>query len=474
MVKINPVILIGGAGTRLWPMSRQNFPKQFNKFFGAHSLFQQTLLRLTDITPLEKIYLIVGENNYFICLDQLRELGVNNVEIIVEPVGKNTLPAIAVAAHHIQASQQNLMLVLPSDHLIRDNEKFLRTIDNSIQEAMHKLILFGVTPTEPVTGYGYIQTKMSETPPFKVEKFLEKPDCERAKVLIKQSNCYWNSGMFFFSTDTILREIEHHTPVINQLAKKALQNAVYQGNTCSLNKEAFASMPTVSVDIGIMEKTQNAYLYPLQSDWSDLGDWNSVCNSEILDADGNASVGQVVSLSTKNSYLRSSDKLLATIGVENLIVVASKDCVLVAEKNHAQSVKNLVDILKTTEFSEQTHNDAKVHRPWGSYESVVTMKNFQVKHIIVNPNGKLSLQMHHHRSEHWIVVNGIANVVCGDHAYQVHKNESTYIPKHTKHRLMNLQSTSLHLIEVQVGDYLSEDDIIRFDDVYGRTVNCVV
>lgn len=469
--KINPVILIGGSGTRLWPLSRSNYPKQFNKFSSEHSLFQQTLLRLNNIQNLGRIYLVVGQSNYFHCLDQLNELGIHNAEIIVEPVGHNTAPAVAVAAHHIQQKEntdENLMLVLPSDHQIKSTEKFAEAVKQAIAVAQDKIILFGVKPTEPSTGYGYIQAEDTNLLPAKVEKFLEKPDFDRAKVLITQSNCYWNSGMFFFSVKTILKEFKLHAPVIDELAKLSLSSGIHQGDACHLNSDAFSKMPTTPIDIAIMEKTDNAFVFPLESNWSDLGDWDAVYKNEIADDYGNVIVGDVISLSTTNSYLNSSKKLLTTIGVDNLVVVSTKDSVLVADKSKVQDVKMLVSQLKSTEYVESTKNTEKVYRPWGSYESLINFGNFQVKHIIVRPGGKLSLQMHYHRSEHWIVVKGIADVVCGDKSFQVRENESTYISKEMIHRLTNTQDIPLHLIEVQVGNYLGEDDIVRFEDVYGR------
>lgn len=469
-VKINPVILIGGSGTRLWPMSRVNYPKQFNKFLGEHSLFQQTLLRLSAIQNSGKIILVVGESNYFLCLDQLRELSLDTVDIIVEPVGRNTAPAVAVAAEFIakQYGDNNLMLVLPSDHQIKDTEHFIQTVHDAMIKASEKLVLFGVIPNAPATGYGYIQAENSEKP-AKVAQFLEKPSLGNAEILITKPNCFWNSGMFFFSVKAILHEMQMHAPEIDGLAKAALSKAIFQANTCYLHRDSFSAMPNIPLDIAIMEKTNNAYVFPLQSDWSDLGDWNAVYQTEKADEHGNVAIGNVLSLSTKNSYLHSNHKLLTTIGIDNLVVVSAKDSVLIADKNKVQDVKALVDLLKSGQYAEHAHNDLKVHRPWGSYESVINMDNFQVKHIVVKAGGTLSLQLHHHRSEHWIVVKGIANVICGEKSYQVHENQSTYIPKETKHRLVNLQATPLHIIEVQVGNYLGEDDIVRYDDVYGRT-----
>ncbi len=475
---INPVILIGGSGTRLWPLSRVNYPKQFIKFSGAYSLFQLTLLRLNNIENINQIYLVVGENNYFLCLEQLRELNLKNIEMLIEPVGRNTAPAIAVAAEAIKkkSGDAQLMLVLPSDHQIKDTEKFAESINQAVEFAKDKIILFGIKPIEPSTAYGYIQTENkinnktgNKTIPLKVEKFLEKPDLEKAKILISKQNCFWNSGMFFFSVDVIVNAIEKHAPEINELAKNSLDKAIKEGCATYLNKTIFSKMPNIAIDIAVMEKTDNAFVFKLKSDWSDLGDWNSVSKNEAYDINGNVNIGNILTINTKNSYLNSPNKLLATIGVDNLVVVTTRDSVLVANKNQTQDVKTLVNLLKNSNFSECIENDLKVFRPWGSYENVVDLDNFKVKHIIVKPGGKLSLQMHHQRSEHWIVVKGIADVVCGEKNYEVYKNESTYIPKKTKHRLMNLQETPLHLIEVQVGDYLKEDDIIRFDDIYGRS-----
>jgi len=467
--KVNPVILIGGSGTRLWPLSRVNFPKQFNKFSGEYSLFQQTLLRLNTLENIGKIILVVGESNYFLCLDQLSELSMENVDILVEPTGRNTAPAVAVAAKYVRDhfDENNLMLVLPSDHQIKNTEKFIETIHDAMTKASEKLVLFGVKPNAPATGYGYIQA-VSSAKPAKVEQFLEKPSLENANLFIQKPNCFWNSGMFFFSAKTILREMQLHAPEIDRLADIALANSTHLGNTCHLNRKAFSDMPNIPLDIAIMEKTNNAYVFPLLSDWSDLGDWNAIYESELADENGNVAIGNVLSLTTTNSYLHSNNKLLTTIGVDNLVVVSAKDSVLIADKSKVQDVKALVDLLKSGEHAERAQNDLKVFRPWGSYESVINMDNFQVKHIVVKPGGTLSLQLHHHRSEHWIVVKGIAEVVCGEKSYQVHENQSTYIPKETKHRLVNLQTTPLHLIEVQVGDYLGEDDIVRYDDVYGR------
>lgn len=466
---IHPVILIGGSGTRLWPMSRANYPKQFNKFLGKHSLFQNTVLRLQSLKNIGKMILVVSESNYFLCLDQLSEISIDNVDIIVEPTGRNTAPAVAVVAEHVQRqySEQDLMLVLPSDHHIKDTDQFIATVQEAVLGAVGKLVLFGVKPTAPVTGYGYIQAE-SSAKPAKVSQFLEKPNRENAEKLIQRENCFWNSGMFFFSAQTILSEMQLHAPDIKSLAEKTITESTHQGSTFHLPRDHFSMMPNLPLDIAVMEKTQNAYVYPLQSDWTDLGDWNAVYETENADAEGNVKIGQVLSLDTTNSYLHSHDKLLTTIGVDNIVVVSAKDSVLIADKNKVQDVKALVDLLKAGQFAERAHNDLIVHRPWGSYESVINMDNFQVKHIIVKPGGKLSLQLHHHRSEHWIVVKGIAEVVCGEETFNVRENESTYIPKETKHRLINHQKTPLHLIEVQVGDYLGEDDIVRFDDVYGR------
>jgi mannose-1-phosphate guanylyltransferase/mannose-6-phosphate isomerase len=470
MRKINPVILVGGTGTRLWPLSRANYPKQFAHIDGQYSLFQQTLLRIKSLEQLNKIYLIVNESTYFLCLDQLRDLDFHNVEIIVEPVSRNTAPAVAAAAMIMTACEQQdeLMLVLASDHKIMDTEGFLNTVHQAAKNINDELVLFGIKPYEPSTAYGYIQSESKATTPVKVKSFFEKPSMDNAKILMADPNCYWNSGMFLFSAKRFLNQLTIHAPEIARTALLSVENVILKDNTRCLNYDAFSQMPNIAIDVAVMEKTDAAYVLELQSDWSDLGDWDAMHKSTQSDSSGNVSIGNVLSLDTSNSYLHSTDKLLATIGIHNLVVVASKDSVLIADKTKAQDVKTLVNTLKTTGYADYLMNDLKVHRPWGTYECIMMTPNFQVKHIVVKPGGKLSLQLHQHRSEHWVVVKGIADVVCGEKSFQLLENESTFIPKRTKHRLLNFQSTELHLIEVQVGDYVGEDDIVRFDDVYGR------
>lgn len=434
-IKINPIILVGGTGTRLWPLSRANYPKQFAQLDGQYSLFQQTLLRVQKIQNLNHIYLIVNESNYFLCLDQLNELKIEEVDIIVEPVGRNTAPAVACAAHILKLKQQEneLMLVLPSDHKIKNAEQFAESINQAATfSSPDKLILFGIKPNEPSTAYGYIQSEHAATTPAKVNIFFEKPDIENAKILMSQPNCYWNSGMFLFSADAVLKEMALHAPDINQLASAAATRSITRSNTYYLHSDDFTQMPNVALDVAVMEKTQAAFVLELQSDWSDLGDWNAIYKNSQSDEHGNVSIGNTFSHNTKNSYLHSNDKLLATVGVDNLIVVASKDSVLIADKRHTQDVKVLVDLLKSNGYADYVANDLKVHRPWGTYESVIKSTRFQVKHIVVKPSGKLSLQSHCHRSEHWIVVKGIAEVVCGEQSFQVCENESTFYSKRHK------------------------------------------
>ena len=468
-ITIHPVILLGGSGTRLWPLSRSNYPKQFTVFSGEYSLFQETLLRLQTLPNVGRIYLMVSRHNYFICLDQLQALTIDNIELIVEPVARSTAPAITIAATHIQQTQDetHFMLVLPSDHHIKDAQKFNQTVIAAIDSAKNQLILFGIKPNSPAINYGYIEAAGDQLP-ASVKQFIEKPPIAHATELIKNKNMYWNSGMFCFSVKTFLQEMQRHQPDIIKLATLTLQNVIQQGNTFYADKKIFEKMPDISIDHALMEKTDRAWVYELQSDWSDLGDWKAIYDHAQKDECGNVAIGNVLSLSTTNAYLHSSKQLLTTIGLDNIIAVATKDSVLIANKDRAQDVKTLVELLKTSSYAERVKDDLKVYRPWGSYERLIHTPQFQVKHMIIKPGAKLSLQLHHRRSEHWVVVDGIADVVCGKSTFQMQANESTYIPKHTQHRLSNTQSMPLHLIEVQVGNYLGEDDIERFDDVYGQ------
>ncbi|EKD44971.1 MAG: hypothetical protein ACD_70C00133G0001 [uncultured bacterium] len=469
MKKIHPVILLGGSGTRLWPLSRSNYPKQFAVFSEKYSLFQETVLRLRQLPTVGRIYLMVSTHNYFICLDQLRELAIDDIELLVEPVSRNTAAPIAVIASHIQKthSSDDAMLVLPSDHHIQDASAFIETVQQAAVESDNKLILFGVKPNRAAIEYGYIEA-MNAALPSPVKQFVEKPDESRARTLIENKNMYWNSGMFLFSVKKLLSELRLYCYEMTVLAEALLQDVIQQGNTIYLNKSAFEKMPVISIDVALMEKTHNAVVYALQSDWSDLGDWKAVYDHAEKDENHNVTIGPVLSLATQHSYLRSDQQLLATIGVDHLVVVATKDSVLIANKNETQAVKTLVELLKNSVHHECAKEDLKMYRPWGSSERLIHTKQFQVKHIVVKPGGRLSLQVHHHRTEHWVVVKGVADVVCGHSNFQLHENESTYIPKHTQHRFINSQSTPLHLIEVQVGDSLSEDDIERLDDVYGQ------
>lgn len=472
-MKICPVILIGGSGTRLWPLSRSNHPKQFIQFENKLSLFQKTVLRLKTLKSVDKIVLVVNQNHYFICIDQLRELNCGQVDIIVEPESRNTAPAITCAAQWLMryVDKDALMLVLPSDHHIEQVDEFIRSIETAATHVdANKLILFGVTPTGPVTGYGYIEATEQAIFPVKIAHFYEKPTEHNAKKLIELPHCYWNSGLFLFSVEAILLQMQYYQPDIAELSQQAMEHAVIRDHSCYLDRSYFAAMPSISIDHAIMEKTQHAYVMALQSDWTDLGDWNAVSEQGVSDENGNVSIGRVICESTKNSYLHSSFPLLATIGVDHLVVVASRDSVLIADKSKTQDVKKLVAQLSHLGFSEHVVDHAQVHRPWGTYEIILKSSCFCVKHIVVKPNAKLSLQSHQHRSEHWVVVKGIADVECGQNRFQVFENQSTYVSKNTKHRLMNFQLTSLELIEVQVGEHIGEEDIIRYDDVYGRAV----
>ena len=482
MRKIIPVILAGGTGSRLWPLSRESFPKQFLQLndIDNYTLLQKTYKRIEDLEDLCKPIIVCNEEHRFIVGDQMREIKTNPLSIILEPSRRNTAPAIAIAA--LQAIEKYkdenidpILLILSSDHFIKNIDKFKKSIQNSIELATKEnLIIFGIVPTHPATGYGYIQSekilKANDFRTNKVERFIEKPNLENAKVLFKDKKYSWNSGMFVFRATAIIEELKKFNPEIFQNCKQCIQKSKLDLDFLRLDKSSFSKCPDISIDIAVFEKTEKAHVLPLDCGWNDIGNWQSLWEISKKDICGNSIKGNVLVRDTKNSFIRSEEKLLVSLGLSNILIIDTKDALLVANKNCSQEIKNIVSILNNKKFKEAKQHK-KVHRPWGYYLSIEENNYWQIKKIIVNPKASLSLQMHNHRSEHWIVVQGKAKVQLNEDTKILSKNESIYIPIKSKHRLSNPTESHLVLIEVQTGEYLGEDDIIRFDDIYGRKTN---
>jgi mannose-1-phosphate guanylyltransferase/mannose-6-phosphate isomerase len=471
MPALVPVVLAGGAGTRLWPLSRKLFPKQFQKLIGEHSMLQETMLRLDGLDHAKPI-LVCSDEHRFLVAEQCRSAGLEWSCIVLEPVPRNTAPAIALGAlKALDLHDDPILLVLPSDHFVQNAAAFRQAITEAQTALGNGLMTFGIVPTAPQTGYGYIKrgTPVSgQSRVAGVERFVEKPNAETARVLMQDGQHFWNSGMFLFRAAVFLAELEQHRPDIFASASSA-----YNGGEIDLEfffrpAKSFEDCPSESIDYAVMEKTRNALVMPADIGWSDVGSWSALWEVSSKDERGNTFQGDVVDRGSRNSFVHADHRLIATLGLEDCVVVETRDAVLVARKDEVQHVKDLVDDLKSHHRSEHEAH-VQVFRPWGSFQGLETGSGFQVKHITVNPGASLSLQMHHHRSEHWIVVRGMAKVVCGEREFELSENQSTYIPVGTRHRLSNPGESLLELIEVQVGSYLGEDDIVRFDDVYGRS-----
>jgi len=468
-----PVILAGGSGSRLWPLSRQQFPKQFLKLFGEHTMLQQTLLRLKGLNDLAEPIIVCNEDHRFTVAEQLQEIGLKG-QIILEPVARNTAPAIALAAMQAQKlNAEATLLVLAADHLIKDTDTFQKAVGVAVGSAANDvLVTFGIVPTHAETGYGYIHTEAGSgadsLQPVKAKGFVEKPDKATAEKYLADGNYFWNSGMFVFTAKKFLAELKKHNFECYEASQLALAEIKSDIDFLRVDKQAFEKSPNISVDYAVMEKADDVCCVPLDAGWSDVGCWRSYWEAKEKDENGNSLVGDAMPISTKNTLIYSQDKLVSTIGVENLVVINTADVVLVIDKSHAQNVKQAIELLSEANREEHiTHRE--VNRPWGSYDSIDYGERFQVKRITVKPGASLSLQMHHHRAEHWIVVSGTALVQRGEEEILLSENESTYIPLGVKHRLTNPGKLPLELIEVQSGSYLGEDDIVRFDDTYGRS-----
>lgn len=475
MSNIYPVILCGGSGTRLWPLSRNRHPKQFIRLFGEESMLQSTILRLPQ--DIRSPILICNEEHRFIVAEQVREISIQAKSILLEPVGRNTAPAIALAAFHaMQENEDAILLVLASDHNIQDQAAFHQAIDNAHHLAQQDLLVtFGIVPTEPHTGYGYIkrgQALEHQERSFSVETFVEKPDHDTAKRYVDSNEYYWNSGMFAFKAQQYLAELKAFRPDIYQACQKAAEQVTTDLDFQRIDKDLFMQTPDESVDYAVMEKTQKAVVVPLDAGWSDIGSWSALWAESEKDDNNNALRGDVVSLNTQDCYIHSTDRLITTIGLRDTVIVDTPDAVLVANKDDVQQVKDIVNKLKAADRSEHIHH-RQVYRPWGHYDSIDIGERFQAKRITVKPGAKLSVQMHHHRAEHWIVVSGTAKVRNGDKEFLLTENQSTYIPIGAIHSLENPGMVNLELIEVQSGSYLGEDDIVRFEDRYGRSDNDV-
>jgi mannose-1-phosphate guanylyltransferase/mannose-6-phosphate isomerase len=472
MSMIHPVILSGGSGTRLWPMSRTLYPKQLLRLLDHHSLLQQTVGRVTDRERFAAPLLVANEEHRFIIAEQLREIGAAPRALLLEPVGRNTAPAACIAALAlIESEAEPLMLVLPSDHQIGDRAALLAAVERAAAAARQgMLVCFGILPERAETGYGYIRRgeALAATGAFAAAEFVEKPDAAHAQQFAAAGEYFWNGGIFLFPARLYLDELERLRPDIVAACRRAFAAARRDVDFVRLDAAAFGACPADSIDYAVMEQTRRAAVVPVAMGWSDVGSWDALWDLSDKDASGNAIQGNVVAEDTRNCYLRSEAGLVAAIGVADLVVVATGDVVMVAPRERTQEVKQLV-----ARLAREGHAEAEalptVYRPWGTFKSLHNGARVQVKHIMVKPGGKLSLQLHHHRAEHWIVVQGTARIMRGEQQMILTEDQSTYIPLGTPHRLENPGKIPLHLIEVQSGSYLGEDDIVRLEDSYGRT-----
>lgn len=466
-----PVFLSGGVGSRLWPVSRESYPKQFLPLTHELSMLQETVKRVRGLEGLSAPLVVCNEEHRFLVAEQFRAINQKAASILLEPEGKNTAPAVALAAiAALRSDESAILLVLPADHVIQDAEAFRQAVQAGLPLAESgKLVTFGIVPTAPEIGYGYLKRGANIAgAAFELDRFVEKPDFETAQGYVNSGEYSWNSGMFLFSAKVYLDELARHNPAMLEACQAAMVGTASDLDFVRVDAAAFASCPNDSIDYAVMEHTDQAAMVELDCGWSDVGSWSALWDVAEKDADNNHVFGDVLTQDVKGCYLRSQGRLLAAVGVSNLVVVETPDAVMVADKSRVQDVKAIVRQLQQSGRDEAKHQH-RVYRPWGSYESLVVGDQFQVKRIIVKPGQRLSLQMHHHRAEHWIVVEGTAEVVCGERTMILSEDQSTYIPLGTKHRLSNPGVIPLELIEVQTGSYLGEDDIVRFEDIYGRS-----
>ena len=472
MLAITPVILSGGSGSRLWPSSRSLYPKQFLKLVTDNTMLQETALRVQEIKGAKPVIVVANNEHRFLVAEQLTQCGVIPNKIILEPVARDTAPAIALAALALEADPDAIMLVLPADHIITDVSAFEEAIEIAkVQAEEGKLVTFGIVPNAPETGFGYVKASEEiSTGVFEMDSFFEKPNATKAQEYVKDGSYSWNSGMFMFKASEYISALTEYEPEIVLSCKKAFANAKTDLDFTRINEEAFETCSANSIDYAVMEHTSNAVVIPVDIGWSDIGSWSALWQELDKDESGNVTKGDVLVNDVSNSLIISDRKLIACVGLEDIIFVETDDSILLTKKDRVQDVKSVVNQLVQMDRPESKIH-RKVFRPWGYYDSIENDKGFQVKRLVVNPGAKLSLQKHHHRAEHWVVVKGTAEVVNGDKTIILRVNESTYIPIGAKHQLSNPGKIQLELIEVQSGDYLGEDDIVRFEDIYGRVDN---
>jgi len=467
---IIPVILSGGSGTRLWPLSRKQYPKQYLPLAGDNTMLQETILRLSGLDNLVDPIIICNADHRFLVAEQCQQIDITNPTILLEPVGRSTAPAIAAAAlQSLKETDDAVLLVLSADHVIQDVEAFHQAINIARQQAQEgKLATFGIVPTDANTGYGYIRpSKENIDGAYKVEEFVEKPDLQTAQAYLKQGNYLWNSGMFMFKADALIDELTTYSPEVVTSVKTAVNNAEQDLDFIRLDKQAFESSPSDSIDYALIERSGNVVVVPLDAQWNDIGSWSALYDIGTKDDNGNVIQGDVFTEETTNTYINATSHMVATIGVQDLVIVDTPNATLISTKDKVQEVKKIVEQLQQQDREEQFCH-RKVYRPWGWYDSIEVGIHFQVKRLYVNPGAKLSLQMHYKRAEHWVVVSGTATAINGEDTLTLTEGDSTYIPIGTIHGLENKTSEPLQIIEVQSGAYLGEDDIVRFEDIYGR------